>query len=76
MRVAYQRQQAEELMTLEELRTHLGELDGRRAEARRELAALRDSRRRIDELRAYPNLIDEYLEQFAVQMVYMASWTP
>jgi hypothetical protein len=39
MRVAYQRQQAEELMTLEELRTHLGELDGRRAEAERERRA-------------------------------------
>ncbi len=50
-------------MTLEELRTHLGELDGRRAEAERELAALRDSRRRLDELRAYPNLIDEYLRE-------------
>ena len=39
MRVAYQRQQAEELMTLEELRTHLGELDGWRAEAERERRA-------------------------------------
>ncbi len=50
-------------MSLEELRTHLGELDGRRAEVERELAALRDSRRRLDELRAYHNLIDEYLRE-------------
>ena len=38
MRVAYQRQQAEGLMSLEELRVHLSELDERRAEAERELA--------------------------------------
>jgi chromosome segregation ATPase len=37
MRVAYQRQQAEGLMSLEELRAHLNELDKRRAEAESEL---------------------------------------
>ena len=62
-RVAYQRQQAEGLMTLEELRAHLSELDERRGEAESELEALRDSQRRIDELRAYSNLIDEYLNE-------------
>ena len=61
MRMAYQRQQAEGLMTLEELRAHLSKLDGRRAEAESELAALQDSRRRLDELRAYHDLIDEHL---------------
>jgi hypothetical protein len=63
MRVAYQRQQAEGLMNLEELRAHLIELNERRAEAERELAALRDRRRRIEELRAYPSLIEEYLRE-------------
>lgn len=38
VRVAYQRQQAEGLMTLEELRVHLGQLDESRAEAESELA--------------------------------------
>jgi len=63
MRVAYQRQQAEGLMSLEELRAHLNELDKRRAEAESELTTLRDSRRRIEELRAYPALIEEYLRE-------------
>jgi site-specific DNA recombinase len=63
MRVAYQRQQAEGLMSLEELRVHLSELDERRAEAERELATLRDSRQRIEELRTYPGLIEEYLRE-------------
>jgi hypothetical protein len=63
MRVAYQRQQAEGLMTVEELRARLGELDERRTEAEGELAALRDSRRRLDELRAYLDLIEEYLRE-------------
>jgi hypothetical protein len=61
VRLAYQRQQAEGLMTLEELRAHLRDLDGRRAEAERELDALRDVRRRVDELRAYSDLVDGYL---------------
>ncbi len=63
MRVAYQRQQAEGLMTLEELRAHLSELDEQREQAESELAALRDSRRRLDELRAYSNFIDEHLRE-------------
>jgi cell division protein FtsB len=63
MRVAYQRQQAEGLMSLEELRAHLNELDKRRAEAESELTTLRDSRRRIEELRSYPDLIEEYLRE-------------
>jgi hypothetical protein len=63
VRVAYQRQQAEGLMSLEELRAHLSELDERRAEAEKELAALRDSRRRLDELRAYSDLIDAHLRE-------------
>jgi hypothetical protein len=63
MRVAYQRQQAERLMSLEELRAHLSELDERRAEAESELAALRYSRQRLDELRAYSDLIDEHLRE-------------
>ena len=58
-----QRQQAEGLMTIEELRAHLGELDEWRGEAEGELAALLDSRRRPDELRAYPDLIEEYLRE-------------
>ncbi|MDP8899702.1 MAG: recombinase family protein, partial [Actinomycetota bacterium] len=61
VRLTYQRQQAEELMTLEELRAHLRDLDGRKAEAERELDALRDVRRRVDELRAYSDLVDGYL---------------
>lgn len=63
LRVAYQRQQAEGLMTLEELRAHLSELDTRKAGAERKLATLQDSRQRLDELRAYPDLIDEYLKE-------------
>lgn len=63
MRVAYRRQQAEGLMTIEELRAHLVELDERKAEAESELEALRDSRRRLDELRAYPGLVSEYLKE-------------
>jgi hypothetical protein len=63
MRVAYQRQQAEGLMSQEELRAHLNELDKRRAEAESELTTLRDSRRRIEELRSYPDLIEEYLRE-------------
>ena len=50
-------------MALEELRVHLGELDERSSEAESELEALRDSQRRFDELRAYFNLIDEYLNE-------------
>jgi len=65
MRVAYQRQQAEGLMSLEELRAHLSELDERRAEAERELTTLQDGRRRIEELRAYPNLIEDYLRELS-----------
>jgi hypothetical protein len=61
--VAYQRQQAEGLMNLEELRAHLGELDERRTDAESELATLRDSGRRLDELRAYSDLIDEHLRE-------------
>ena len=45
------------------MRAHLSELDERRGEAESELAALRDSQRRIDELRAYSNLIEEYLNE-------------
>ena len=52
-------------MALEELRVHLGELDERSSEAESELEALRDSQRRFDELRAYFNLIDEYLKELA-----------
>jgi hypothetical protein len=63
LRVTYQRQQAEGLMTLEELRAHLDELDERRAEAESELDALRDSGRRLDELRAYSDLIEKHLEE-------------
>ncbi len=48
-------------MTLEELRAHLRDLDGRKAEEERELDALRDVRRRVDELRAYSDLVDGYL---------------
>jgi len=51
-------------MSIEELRTHLGEVDARRAEVQAELAALQDSRRRIDELRSYSKLVDEYLKDF------------
>ena len=50
-------------MTIEELRAHLVELDERKAEAESELEALRDSRRRLDELRAYPSLVNEYLKE-------------
>ena len=50
-------------MTLEELRAHLSELDERREEAESELTALRDSRRRLEELRAYSDLIDEHLQE-------------
>jgi chromosome segregation ATPase len=69
VRVAHQRQQAEGLMTLEELRGHLGELDEQRTDAESELDALRDSGRRLDELWAYSDLIEEHLRElpFLVQ---------
>jgi len=63
VRLAYQRQQAEGLMTLEELRAHLRDLDVRKAEAGRELDALRDVRRRVDELKTYSGLVDGYLRE-------------
>ena len=38
-------------------------MDKRKAEAESELEALRDSRRRLDELRAYPSIVNEYLQK-------------
>lgn len=49
-RSAYQNQQAAGMMTLEELDSKLKELDNSRRTAERELAALTDHRRRVDEL--------------------------
>ena len=49
-RGAYQDQQAAGLMTLEELGCKLRELDNTRRTAERELAALKDHRRRVEDL--------------------------
>ena len=59
---------SEGLMTLEELRAYLDELDERRADAESELAALRHSGQRLDELRAYFDLIDEHLRELPFLM--------
>ena len=50
LRSAYQDQQAAGLMTLEELSSKLSDLEEMRMHAERELAALRDSQARIEEL--------------------------
>jgi hypothetical protein len=49
-RSAYQDQQAEGLITVDELRTKLAALEESRAVARRELAALKERRERIEDL--------------------------
>jgi hypothetical protein len=49
-RSAYQDQQAEGLITLDELQTKLAALEEARAVARRELAALKEHRERIGHL--------------------------
>jgi len=49
-RCAYQDQQAAGLMTLEELGARLKELESARTSAERELVALKDRRRRVEEL--------------------------
>jgi chromosome segregation ATPase len=49
-RSAYQDQQAAGMMTLEELGSKLRELDNTRRAAERELAALQDHRRRVEDL--------------------------
>jgi hypothetical protein len=49
-RGAYQDQQAAGMMTLEELGSKLRELDNTRKTAERELAALKDHRRRVEDL--------------------------
>ena len=60
-RSAYQDQQAEGLITLDELRTKLGALEETRTTARRELAALKESRERIEDLeRDADALLEDY----------------
>jgi hypothetical protein len=49
LRSAYQDQQAAGLMTIEELRSKLGEFDDTRLHAERELAALKDSQTRVED---------------------------
>ena len=51
-------------MVQPELRTKLAELNQQKAVAERELAILQDGRRRLDQLDALPNLIEEYIRDF------------
>ena len=64
-RSAYQDQQATGLMTLEELGYKLKELDNARRAAERELAALKDHRRRVEEIE---NDRDALLEDMAAMV--------
>lgn len=66
-RSAYQDQQAEGLITLDELRTKLAGLEEARALARRELSALKERRERIEDLEQDANVL---LERYAVM------WSP
>lgn len=60
-RSAYQDQQAEGLITLDELRTKLAALEESRAIARRELAALEERRELIEDLeRDAETLLEQY----------------
>jgi site-specific DNA recombinase len=59
-RSAYQDQQAEGLITLDELRTKLASLEEARAVARRELAALKERRERIEHLEQDANALLEH----------------
>jgi site-specific DNA recombinase len=59
-RSAYQDQQAEGLITLDELRTKLAILEDSRSVARRELAALKERRERIEHLEQDANALLEH----------------
>jgi flagellar motility protein MotE (MotC chaperone) len=59
-RSAYQDQQAEGLITLDELQTKLAALEEARAVARRELAALKEHRERIGHLEKDANALLEH----------------
>jgi site-specific DNA recombinase len=59
-RSAYQDQQAEGLITLDELRTKLAALEETREVARRELAALKEGRERIEDLEHDAELLLEH----------------
>ncbi|MDP8899713.1 MAG: recombinase zinc beta ribbon domain-containing protein [Actinomycetota bacterium] len=60
-RAGYQDQAAAGLMTLDELRARLGELDEQKAQAERELDRLRDTQQQMDYLDDLPGLIEGYL---------------
>ena len=64
-RSAYQDQQAEGLITLDELRTKLAALEEARTVARRELAAFKERRERIEHLEQDANA---FLEHYAVMV--------
>jgi flagellar motility protein MotE (MotC chaperone) len=64
-RSAYQDQQAEGLITLDELRTKLAGLEEARTVARRELADLKERRERIEDLEQDANVL---LERYAVMV--------
>ena len=59
-RSAYQDQQAEGLITLDELRTKLAALEEARVVARRELAALKEHRERVEHLEQDANALLEH----------------
>ena len=59
-RSAYQDQQAEGLITLDELRSKLAALEETRSTARRELAALKEHRERIEHLEQDANALLEH----------------
>lgn len=60
-RADFQDQAAEGLMTLDELRTRLAELEEQRAVAEGELDQLRNTQQQLDYLNDLPDLIEDYL---------------
>ena len=62
-RSGFQHQAAEGLMTLDELRANLSELDEQRKVVERERDALRESEARLEELDEQAALIDQYLRE-------------
>jgi hypothetical protein len=72
MRAGYQDQQAEGLMTLDELRARLTELDEQNAQIEQELNRLRSIRQDRDYLDDLPGLVEDYLRDLPQLVDYPA----
>jgi hypothetical protein len=68
LRTAYQDQQAAGLMTLKELAAKLAGLDETRRHAERELMALRDQQRRVEELEADRDALRRYIAELPIAL--------